>query len=70
MQDAAEGVLKSFYKFPNFSTFRFGVLIIRFKLFLYSAVEVLYYVKEVKSWIFIIYFVFKQWRELKMINLL
>jgi len=70
MQDAEEGVLKSFYKVPHFSTFRFGVLIIRFKLFLYSAFEVLYYVAQVKSWIFIIYFLFKQWRELKMINLL
>ena len=70
MQDTEEGVLKSFYKLSHFSTFRFGVLISRFKLFLYSAVEVICYGKGVKSWIFIIYFMFKQRRELKMINLM
>jgi hypothetical protein len=60
MQDTEEGVLKSSYKLSHFSTFRFGVLISRFKCFLYSAVEVVHYAKGAKIWLFIIYFMFKQ----------
>jgi hypothetical protein len=69
IEDIEEEVLKSFYKLSHISKFWFDVLLSRFNYFCTLQLKS-YIMGKVKNWIFIIYFMFKQWWELKMINLL